>query len=136
MCKQTEQDQLLATWQAASLELKELKDKEMKLRKEVLTSFFPDGKIGTNTMELGNDWKLKGVYKLNYKYDESVLDQVLEELRDEFSIATDDLVRIKKEPSMTAVKKLNDEQRLKLEEALITTPGTPSLELVEPKKKK
>jgi hypothetical protein len=61
---------------------------------------------------------------------------VLTQLANEHQVQTDELVRVKREPSMTHIKKLTDDQRLILEEAMISRPGTPTLEIVEPKKKK
>jgi hypothetical protein len=125
----------LQQWEEAKQQAELAKKQEMSLRKECLALAFPDGAIGTNTMDLAAGWKLKGTYKLNYSFDETALDPVLTRIRDQFKISTDNLVRIKREPAMTEIKKLTEDQRLALEEALITRPGTPTLELVPPKKK-
>lgn len=126
----------LQDWQDAKRRAEIAKKQEMSLRKECLALAFPGGDIGTNTMDLEAGWKLKGTYKLNYSFDETALDPVLARMREQFQLSTDALVRVKREPVMNAIKKLTEEQRLALEEALITKPGTPTLELVPPKEEK
>lgn len=126
----------LQMWQEAKLKADAAKALEMTLRKECLSLAFPDGKIGTNTMDLAADWKLRGTFKLNYSFDEAALDAVLSVLANEHQVQTDTLVRTKREPAMTHIKALSDELRLILDEVLISKPGTPELKLVPPKEKK
>lgn len=126
----------LQQWEDAKHRAEIAKKQEMLLRKECLALAFPDGDIGTNTMDLAAGWKLKGTYKLKYSFDETTLDSVLTRMREQFQLSTDALVRVKREPVMKTIKKLTKEQRLALEETLITKPETPTLELVPPKEEK
>ncbi len=135
MVDQAEMFKQLQLWNEAKEKLKIIKDQEMVLRKECLKMAFPDGKTGANTMPLGGGWKLTGTYKLNYSFDESTLDLAIHALA-EVGVDTKELIRVKREPAMTAVNKMSKDTRKILEAAMITKPGTPTLVLVEPKAKK
>ena len=65
------QDQVLLKWQEAKDALAKAKDFELELRKYVVSRAFPEKQEGTNTVELGNDYKLKAVIKYNYKLAEN-----------------------------------------------------------------
>ena len=62
-----EQMKLLEEWRLAKAEADSVKPivaKEQELRKQVFAAFYPAPKEGTNTLDLAEGWKLKGVYKL------------------------------------------------------------------------
>jgi len=69
------QDQVLLKWQEAKDALAKAKDFELELRKYVVSRAFPEKQEGTNTVELGNDYKLKAVIKYNYKLAENAVVQ-------------------------------------------------------------
>jgi hypothetical protein len=114
-------------------QLKQLRTDEMVLRKEILGEAFPDGKIGTNTLELGAGWKLKGVFKIDRKVDETTLQDTLTLLR-ERKVPADVLIRWKPEVVAKEYKKLTPEDKLIFDQTLVVKPVSPSLEIVEPKK--
>lgn len=60
-------DEKLMAWNKLKLDIEDLKAEEMDLRKLIVRSAFPEAVEGTNTIELGNGYKLKGVVKYNYK---------------------------------------------------------------------
>ena len=60
-------DEKLMAWNKLKLDIEDLKADEMDLRKLIVRSAFPEAVEGTNTIELGNGYKLKGVVKYNYK---------------------------------------------------------------------
>lgn len=130
MNKKQEAD--LAEWNSLSGELANLKAKELRLRKKVVASLFKDPKEGTNTLELAGDWKLKMKHTINRKLDEASLPAVWENLPEG---SEDRLVKYKPSLVKKAYDVLSDEELEAFNEAIITSPGSPSLELVAPKGK-
>ena len=61
-----DQDALLMRWAALKKAVEAAKEQEMELRKYIVTRAFPNADEGTNTIELGNGYKLKAVVKYNY----------------------------------------------------------------------
>lgn len=128
--------QRLHEWQVASQELKALKEREMQLRKVLASAFFPTPSEGTNTLEIGNGYKLKGVFGMDRKVDEAALKAADKALRDA-GVPLDDLVRWKPDLSITEYRKLDDqpEKKVIFDMVIITKPSSPSLEIVPPKNK-
>ena len=108
---------------------------EQRLRKEVFNLFFPTPKEGTDKVELGEGWLLKGTYKLDRKIDEAALPTVQKELR-EIDINPDLLVNWEPKLKTAIYKELTEPQRRIFDQALVIKPGSPTVELVPPKKKK
>lgn len=132
-----EQMKLLEEWRLAKAEADAVKPiiaKEQELRKQVFAAFYPDPKEGTNTLNLAEGWKLKGVYKLDRKIDEAALPAVTEQLR-EMGVNTDTLVKWTPSLKTAIYKELTAEQRAVFDQALIIKPGLPTIELVAPKTK-
>ena len=74
-----EQTVLVAHWSAALACLpkaKEAIENEMKLRKEVMATFFPEPVEGVNSLELEQGWVLKATYKIDRKIDPAALPDV------------------------------------------------------------
>jgi len=61
-----DQDALLMRWDALKKAVEAAKEQEMELRKYIVTRAFPNADEGTNTIELGEGYKLKAVVKYNY----------------------------------------------------------------------
>lgn len=132
-----EQMKLLEEWRLAKAEVDSVKPiiaKEQELRKQVFTAFYPAPKEGTNTIDLAEGWRLKGVYKLDRKIDEAALPAVAEQLR-EMGVNVDTLVKWTPDLKTATYKELTAEQRAVFDQALIIKPGTPTIELVPPKAK-
>lgn len=132
-----EQMKLLEEWRRAKAEADAVKPiiaKEQELRKQVFAAFYPDPKEGTNTLDLAEGWKLKGVYKLDRKIDEAALPAVTEQLR-EMGVNADTLVKWSPNLKTATYKELTAEQRAVFDQALIIKPGLPAIELVAPKAK-
>lgn len=128
---------LLTEWQniAGSVaEAKKVIAREMALRKQVFSAFFPAAKEGTNTADLPEGWKLKGVYKLDRKVEVATLDATLQQLRT-MGIRTDDLIRYKPEVAIKEMKALSSEALAIFSSAIITKEAAPDLSLVPPKEK-
>ena len=60
------EDQLLMAHKKLQEDLSALKEKEMELRKYIVSRAFPNRTEGTNTKELGAGYELKAVVKFNY----------------------------------------------------------------------
>lgn len=135
-----EQTTKLAEWSEAlkqAQEAKPLIENEQRLRKEVMTMFFPEPVEGTNTQPLENGWKLKSTYSLDRKIDPAALPAVLAKLR-EMGVNPDPLVRINPSLATTEYKALitiNPEAAKVFDQALIISPKSPTVELVPPKTK-
>lgn len=129
-----EQMKLLEEWRLAKAEADAVKPiiaKEQELRKQVFDAFYPAPKEGTNTIDLVEGWKLKGVYKLDRKIDEAALPAVTEQLR-EMGVNADTLVRWSPILKIATYKELTAEQRAVFDQALIIKPSLPTIELVAP----
>lgn len=83
--------------------------------RQVFAAFYPAPKEGTNTLDLAEGWKLKGVYKLDRKIDEAALPAVTEQLR-EMGVNADTLVKWSPDLKTATYKELTAEER---EEQLI-----------------
>lgn len=124
-------DELLNDWANVKAELAKVKQLEAELRSQVVEEFFPKHKEdGTETVELGNDWKLKSQFKLSRTIDKAALPAVLERLPEGIE---DHLIRYKPELDARTYKKLSDEHRSIMDEAMTIKPSTPQVSLVPPK---
>lgn len=131
---------LLIEWSQAKAKLDEAKslvENEMRLRKQVMTMYFPTPSEGINTYQLEAGWELKATYKIDRKIDEAALPAINVELRG-MNVNPDPLVRFKPELDTTAYKSLvqiNPEAAKVFEKAMISKPTSPSIELKPPKVK-
>ena len=128
MCKKFKKE--LTEWWALKDEIAALKEKEDKMRRKLFGEYFPDPKIGVNTIKFVNDYQLKGVPRMNVNVDMAMLGSVGRKLGDKIM---DKIIRWKPEPVNKEVKLLTDKQRKTFEQALIMKPGIPDLRLIEPK---
>lgn len=121
---------LLARWETAAAEAKKLKTLENKLRVEVLDEFLEHPKEGTNYVDLDQGYRLKFDIKLNRKIDEAALPAVLKELPE----GTEDSI-IARKPTLKVgdYKKMSEEHRRKVDEALIIKPASPAITIIPPK---
>jgi hypothetical protein len=122
----------LEKWYESQKALAAAKEEEIALRKEVFGLFFPNPIEGTNTVELDDGWVLKGVHKLNRKVNEAALLKV--QKRKGMDEAVKNTIAYKPSLKKAEYNKLPDAKKAILDTALIMTPGSPSLEVVLPKK--
>lgn len=133
-----EQTVLFAHWSAALAALpkaKEAIENEMKLRKEMMATFFPEPVEGVNTLDLEQGWVLRANYKIDRKIDEAMLPTVNAQLR-EIGVNPDPLVRYKPELDTKAYKALvqiNPIAAKVFDDAMTSKPASPILELKAPK---
>lgn len=131
-------DEKIVEWLDASKKLAEAKEQELLLRNEVIKLSFKNPKeSGTENVELGNGYKLKAVFKLNYRLNNlndgvNKAIQQIEKLEPQGSFITQRLIKWKPELSITEYNKLDSKVKDIINEVVISYPGTPSLELVSP----
>ena len=135
-------DAMLMEWDATKKALSALKDKELKLRKEIVAMEFAGAAPGTQRVQLGNGYALKAVVKYNYKItnneaveppDYSHLAGFLAMLPTEIAKT---LIRWTPELSESVYKKLTAEEREIVNKFVLITDGASALEIEEPKKPK
>lgn len=142
-----ERDHLLLRWKNAKETLEIAKEAEMALRNRIVLEsglFDPNKEEGTETVGLGEGWKIKAVKKINYSIANSngeafeVLAQ-LDKIGPVESHLAKELFRFEANMRIAKYKELAgvNAEAYKLVESIVTTkPGSPSLELVAPKAKK
>lgn len=125
---------MLAEWEQINLQLAQIKEKELHLRLMLFTGAFRNPKEGTNSHKLPDGRVIKGKYPINRRIDEAALPATLEALRAHGVANADALVRYRPELAKSEWNTLSDEAKLMFSPAVISSPGTPSLEVVIPKK--
>lgn len=126
---------MLDTWEKVALLQAQIKEAEMEMRLRLFQGAFANPKEGTNTHVLPDGRAIKGQFKVNRYIDEAALPSTLQALREHGVANTDALVRYKPELAKSEWNSLSDEARLMFSPAIVATPGTPSLEIVIPKKR-
>lgn len=124
----------LNAWYAKQKELRELKESEILLRKDLFKYYFPAPREGTNRLPLGGGWDLIAVQSLNRKVDEAVLDSMLKRLR-VAKVPVDALFVYKPSLVKAEYDALTDEQRAIVDECLTIEDGSPQMSIgpaVEP----
>jgi hypothetical protein len=112
-----------------------LAEEEMKLRRRIFATYFPDPKEGVNDLPMGGDggYVLKGTYKIERKLIVEQYTNLAQEFR-EAKLPLKDLVVSKLSLSVAEYKKLTEEQQALFDKALEIKPGAPTLEVVKPKR--
>jgi len=121
----------LEAWRKCALELSRLKEEEMCLRKEIFAAAFIAATEGANKLVLQGGWELKATVPYTRTLDQTKVAELLKELKK--AKAPSSLIKTKYELSVTDYKKLDDEIRSLVDSILTTKPGTPALELIQPK---
>lgn len=125
-------DEKIMAWNEAKKTLDVAKAAEMEMRKAIVGAEFDVSRIGTQNVELGNGWKLKAVVKESYKLDSDAdkVEDMLDKLED---WQADRLVKWTPTLSVSEYKKLDAEDKAKVDAVLTVSPSSPTLELVAPK---
>lgn len=126
---------MLDVWEQISLLLAQVKDSELDMRLRLFAGAFANPKEGTNTHTLPDGRQIKGVLKVNRYIDEAALASTLAVMRERGVANTDRLVRFKPELAKSEWNSLSEEMKLVFSPAITSTEGTPSLDVVIPKKK-
>jgi hypothetical protein len=126
----------LNEWAAMSKQLGELKSKEMLLRMKIFNGLFIDPVEGTNSVPLGTEgWVIKAKYPINRKIDVALLTAHAPELR-KAGIPVDSVVRTVPELAVSEYRKMPEELQKLFDTVMDVKPGSPSLEIVLPKRAK
>lgn len=133
-------DELILVWKEKQATLVKAQLEEISMRNQLLGLCFPGAKEGTENLDLGKGWILKGVFKQNYSLDkdDEKVDKALNRLEkcgDNGKFVAERVVKWKPELSVSEWRKLSPEQQACIEEVITIKPGQPSLELVAPKEK-
>ncbi|MCW2764036.1 MAG: PaP73 [Marmoricola sp.] len=130
-------DAAIQTWKDAQAQSAFWKDAELTARIAAIEAVFtepPDS--GTVNYDLGKGYKLKAVFRENYKLEKGdPLEQALTKIEatgERGKLIAERVIRWKPELSKTEYDQMPDELRSILDTVLTVEPGTPSLELVEP----
>jgi len=150
-------DAALVKWEEAKTSLAIAKETEMAARTLAFALGFTEAKEGTNTLDLGNGYALKGVKKLNYKLKAPVgfsgtavdaVDEVAErfsKISNEGSFIADRLFKYSVDMSISEYRKLVEESEFsapkkqmlgELNKVLEITEAAPTLEIKAPKEKR
>lgn len=134
----------LFDWYTLQEELKAIKMREILLRQKLFKFYFPTPEEGTNSLDLNplmsaegfepDGRVLKGGHTINREVDAASL-QVLGPSFAEQGIKVADLVKWKPSLAVGDYRKLTKEQMQFFDQCLIIKPGSPTLEVVLPKKR-
>lgn len=121
------------TWFQLTKQLELIKTQEMELRKKIFAYYFTQPKEGTNTVPLNAGWVIKGEYKINRSVDLPLLTNHMNDLRKK-KVPVESLIKYEPKLVVAEYRKLDEKQRAAVDEVLKITVGSPSLEIVLPKK--
>jgi len=131
----TPQDIFIA-WTQANDALKELKARELELRKQVAEIYFPDAASeGTTTLDIGEGWKLKLLNRTNrtLENDKGETEAIMQQLPPEVATA---VFAWKPSLNVRNYRMLAPEHRALVDSVVTSKPGTPTLTLEAPKEAK
>jgi hypothetical protein len=141
-------DYILTKWQKAKEALDIAKEFEIKVRTDAVHfAFDPTKQKGTERIELGNGYQAKAVKKINYgwikdsddKINKDAIETALNKIEDTGpagELIAARLVKWTPDLSLTEYNQLPQEFKSIIDEVIVTTEGTPTLEIIEPKAKK
>ena len=124
----------LEDWYKLQEDLSRIKNAEMLLRKKIFDHYFKAPKEGTNTQPLRDGYALKGGYVINRAVDVALLTNFNEKLKSA-GVSVDKLVKYEPKLAVSEYRTLTEEQRQLFDQVLVIKPGSPSLEIVLPKKR-
>lgn len=130
--------ELLLEWHDLQTRLRELKDRELSLRKTIFQMQFQQVE-GTQRVDLGAGYTLIGVLSCNRLLDTDAVEELRDhalnpDIADRFrALPLDSLIRLKPTLNLTGYRALTAEERNLFDRCLTMAYGTPSL-TIEPKK--
>lgn len=140
-------DATLALWEKAKATLDKAKEAEMALRKEyVALASDPTKEKGTENILLENGYKAKVVKKINYGFIkdadgntdwEAVMNaqDAIEKLGNEGAFIAERLFKWSADLSVSEYNKLDPKYKAIADKVIVTSEGSPTLEIVAPKNK-
>ena len=121
----------LSEWEDTADELKILKSREMRLRKELFEELFPVPKLGVNNLTLNEEWILQGTAKETKKVDQEVMANIIDHLS---VTAADKAIKITYSINYAAFDFIDDNDQALLLSAVTTKPAAPTLKISKPKR--
>ena len=115
---------------------KEIIEEEQTMRKEIFALFFESPSEGVNKFDIGDDYCLKGTYKLERKIDESVLQATLEQMEALGHNPNSGLIVMQPKLVLEAYRSLTPELQAIFSKALTIKEGSPQLEIADMNKKR
>lgn len=143
-----ERDRLLIDWQAKKAALEVAKEAELEARKLAVMFMHDPAKSGTTeNVELGGGYKATMKVPVRYgfvqnaegKTDKARIEKALSKIEktgQAGELIAERLVKWTPELSLTEYKQLPDNFRKIIDDVIVTSEGTPTLEIKEPKAKK
>jgi hypothetical protein len=124
---------IVVKWADAKRALKDAEAYELQLRLSIVHTFFdPEKTEGGETREMDDGRKIAATKILNRTIDPALLQTLTPELRDQ-GIPLDIVIRYKPEIVIGEYRKLDEKQRMFLDQILTIKDGTPQLEMRTPK---
>lgn len=137
-------DKFLMDWRAKKATLEAAKKAELEARLQIVEMLHDPSRSGsTETTDLGQGYKLKIKVPVYYGFVKDAdgdlpldkIEHILETIENDSEygkIAAQNIIRWKPELSVTEYKNLQVKYRLLIDDVLVTSEGTPSVELIEP----
>lgn len=138
-------NELLMKWQDAKEALDVAKEQEMAFRKICVDfAFDQDKQSGTENIDLGAGYKAKAVKKVNYgfvkteegKVNKVAIEKALQKIEKDGAaglLIAERLVKWTPDLSLTEYKLLSEKHQKIIDEVIVTTDGSPTLEIIAPK---
>jgi len=123
--------ELIAEWKKAKANLDIFKERESKLRDQIVDKIFAKRVEGNNSAELGHGFRINCKQGYKYNVDESLLKDALRELPRGIKKK---LIQTKVSLIKKGYKELDEDLCLIFDNCLTLTPSKPQLEIVQPKK--
>jgi hypothetical protein len=124
-------EELLTVWQKTAAEAKRLATEERKLRDALCAAAFPKPTEGVNKRELVDGRIFKMTHKINRSVDEAAIPAMREALAKATNEVTfDDIFKTKIDLQVGPYKKLAPELLVIVNEAVVSKPGAPTIEVI------
>lgn len=119
----------LYRWYEVRQQLDRIKEEERELRDAVVNEFFAELDTGTERIDVPGDATLVCTRSMNYRLDETALEEALKAVP---KTKKDKLVRWKPSLDKRTYDSLSAKAKQGFDEAVIATPGAPSIKLELP----
>ena len=121
-------------WHTIKEQLAALTAQEKELRLSIFEEAFPNPTEGSkeNKLDVGDGFILQGDYKIGRRIDETVLASVRSVVAPE---VFDKVIEYKPKLKKAAFMSLTGDDALEFSKCIVEKPGTPSLEIKQPKRK-
>lgn len=126
---------LLSRWHEAQESLRQAKEAEADLRKQVVEEFFskvPQDAEGTFSLQIGGGYKLKSQYKLTRKVNQEALHEMKEQI-EAVGVNLDEVIHWTPVLRMAAYNTLTLDQKQVFDEIIESKQSFPALKIEAPK---